>query len=172
MPHLELAHVAYPARMVTPRRMAQSRTVPIEPDRAFPAVLTAELPQVICRRFGPFPPVREVRDQPPSWGQVGQTRTIVTSDGGTMREELTVVEAPHRFGYRLDRITGPMKPLVHGLDGRWTFAPVGTGVRITWEWTLHPRTAAAALTMPLIARLWPPYAARVLERIEEMLLDA
>lgn len=157
--------------MLWPRHVTQSRTVPVEVDHAFEGVLRAPLASVMSRRFGPFPPVREVRDEPPSWGEVGQTRTIVTSDGGSLNEELTVVERPHRFGYRLDRITGPMKPLVASIDGTWTFEPVGTGVRIIWSWAIQPKSRPATLAMPVIARLWPSYAARVLEQVEEMLLQ-
>lgn len=158
--------------MLSPRHVTQSRTVPVEVDHAFHGVLQAPLAQVMSRRFGPFPPVREVRDQPPSWGAVGQTRTVVTADGGSVHEELTVVEPPHGFGYRLDRITGPMKPLVGRIDGSWAFEPVGTGVRITWSWAIQPRSRAATLALPVVARLWPAYAARVLEQIESLLLES
>ncbi len=158
--------------MTTPRRVQQSRTIPVEVDRAFDAVLGASLPRVMSRRFGPLPPVREVRDQDGTWGTVGQTRTIVTSDGGTMRERLTVVDRPHRFGYEINHVTGPMKPLIASLDGEWAFEPAGTGVRITWAWVLHPASGAAGLAMPVFARLWGPYAARALEQIENLLLDS
>ena len=83
-------------------------------------------------------------------------RTVVTSDGGTMREQLTEVESPDFFTYRLSHITGPMRPLVEGIEGRWSFAPVGTGTLVTWRWTIHPRRLGALL-MPVIATPigWP-----------------
>ena len=140
--------------MTQPRRVQQSRSIPVEVDKAFGEVLVAPLPRIFSRRFGPLPPIREVRDQTGDWRSAGQTRTIVTSDGGTMREELTLVERSHRFGYEITGITGPMKPLIASVDGEWSFEPVGTGVRITWTWVLHPASGAAALAMPVFARLW------------------
>ena len=158
--------------MTQPRRVQQSRTIPVEVERGFDRLLGAPLPDVFTRRFGPLPPVREVRDQDGPWGTVGQTRTIVTSDGGTMRERLTVVDRPQRFGYEITDVTGPMKPLISSLDGEWAFEPAGTGVRVTWSWILHPASGAAGLAMPVFVRLWRPYAARALEQIENLLLDS
>ncbi len=158
--------------MTQPRRVQQSRTIPIEVERAFDQVLVEPLPGIFSRRYGPLPPIREVRDQDGTWGTVGQTRTIVTTDGGTMRERLTVVDRPRRFGYEITGITGPMKPLIASVDGDWAFEPAGTGVRITWTWDLHPASGAAGLALPVFARLWRPYAARALQRIEDLLLDS
>ena len=91
-----------------------------------------------------IPPIREVRDQVGPWGEVGQTRTIVLADGGTMRETLTSVERPHRFGYAIGDVRGPMRPLVERVEGRWTFEPAGTGTRITWPWDVTPTAAGTA----------------------------
>ncbi len=157
--------------MVRPYRLEQARTVPVAPDDAFAGVLPAPLPQVFARRYGPFPPVREVRGQVGAWGDVGQQRTIVTADGGTMLETLSVVDEPHRFGYTLTDVTGPMRLLITTLDGEWTFEPVGSGTRITWRWTVQPASAAAGPAMPVVARLWHPYAARALARVEGLLLE-
>lgn len=158
--------------MTQPRRVQQSRTIPVEVERAFDEVLVEPLPRIFSRRFGPLPPIREVCDQDGTWGTVGQSRTIVTSDGGTMSERLTVVDRPRRFGYEITGIIGPMKPLIASVDGEWAFEPAGTGVRITWTWVLHPASGAAGLAMPVFARLWRPYAARALEQIENLLLDS
>ena len=73
-----------------------------------------------------MPPVREVRGQEGEWGTVGQTRTIATTDGGTLLETLTVVDraAPLRLRAR-PTCTGPMRPLVRTVDGVWSVAPEG-----------------------------------------------
>ena len=101
----------------------------------------------------------------------GQSRTVVTTDGGTIRELLTEVDAPHSFSYLLSDISGPMRPLVDTIDGRWEFATQGTGTLITWRWTLHPK-GLGAYVMPLIALMWRGYARQALELLSEQLLAA
>lgn len=151
--------------------LERSRTYPVEVGPAFDEVLSMPLEQVFRRRFGPLPPVRgtDLHDGGP-WGRVGQTRTIRLGDGGTLRETLTEVDRPHAFGYRIDTITGPMSPLFAGLDGSWTFAPVRSGCRITWRWTVRPRNRWAAGALPVFARLWHGYARQALEEIEDALV--
>lgn len=158
--------------MSSPRHLEQSRTVPFPVETAFDAALTAPLPQVVSQWFGPLPPVREIREQTGEWGTVGQERVIVTADRGTMRERLTAVDRPDRFTYVLSDIAGPMKPLARSIDGQWAFKPVGTGTRITWSWVVHPASAVGGLALPVIARLWRPYAARVLAKVEQLLIES
>lgn len=147
----------------------RSRAYPVTVEHAYEAVLSAPLAEVFSARYGPLPPIRTVRDQEGVWGTVGQTRTIVLADGGTMREELTRVEPHREFAYRITDVTGPMKPLVASVEGRWAFAPAGTGARVTWSWTVHP-APYAGLAMPLFGKLWRGYAGVALERLEPLLL--
>ena len=155
--------------MATPVVVEQSRAIPVELEQASGETLRLPLPAIFCRRYALLPPVKEVRGQDGTWGQSGQGRTVVTSDGGTMRETLTDVDLPHSFSYQLRDITGPMRPLVEHIDGRWEFATKGTGTLVTWRWTLHPRGIGAPL-LPLIARMWRSYARQALEQLSELLL--
>jgi Polyketide cyclase / dehydrase and lipid transport len=147
----------------------QSRAIPIEVHQAFELTLPMPLTAIFCRRYGLLPPVKQIRGQEGVWGQVGQTRTVATTDGGTMRELLTEVDAPHSFSYCLSHITGPMRPLVDTVDGRWEFAPLGTGTLITWRWTLHPKSLGAGVLRP-ITSMWRGYARQALELLSERLL--
>src|SRR5271155_2591182 len=147
----------------------QSRAIPIELQRAFDGTLPMPLTAVFSRRYGLLPPVKEVRGQDGVWGQVGQSRTVVTTDGGAMRELLTEVDVPHSFSYRLSEISGPMRPLVEGIDGRWEFATQGTGTLITWRWTLHPKGLGTGVLRP-ITWMWRGYARQALELLSEQLL--
>jgi hypothetical protein len=149
--------------------LSQSRAVPVPVAEAFDRVLVHPPPDLFSRRMLAIPPIREVRDQDGTWGRVGQTRTIVTSDGGTMRETLTSVERPDHFGYTLGDLHGPMKPLVERVEGRWSFEPAGTGTRITWAWDVTP-TGPGRLAMPVFGRMWRGYARQALEEIESVLL--
>jgi hypothetical protein len=149
----------------------QSRAIPIGLQQAFDVTLPMPLTAIFSRRYGLLPPIKEVRGQDGVWGQVGQTRTVVTTDGGTMRELLTEVDAPHSFSYLLSDISGPMRPLVDSIDGRWEFVTQGKGTLITWRWTLHPKGLGAYI-MPLITLMWRGYARQALELLSEQLLAA
>ena len=85
-----------------------------------------------------MPPVREVRDQDGGWGTVGQTRTIVLADGGTLLETLTSVDRPRHFAYTLDRGHRPAEAVGRTVDGVWSVAPAAPASAIGWDWTLHP----------------------------------
>ncbi|WP_395695946.1 SRPBCC family protein [Nocardioides sp.] len=150
--------------------LASSRTYPIAVERAFDVVLPTPLPQLFSRRYAAIPAVREVRDQQGPWGTVGQTRTVRLADGGSIRETLTVVDRPRAFRYRLSEISGPMKPLVTGVEGRWLFEPAGDGTRVLWGWTVEPRGALGRAAMPLFARMWRGYARQALEELERVLV--
>ena len=155
-----------------PLSVQESRLVPVPTDQAYQGALTAPLDQLFRRRHLALPPIKEVRDQHGTWGSggLGQTRTIVTADRGTLREELTVLEPGERFGYTLTRITGPMKPLVAYVEGMWTVAPAESGAVVTWAWTIHPRSALTAPVVGLVGRMWHGYAAKGLAELESYLL--
>ncbi|MBV8786489.1 MAG: SRPBCC family protein [Mycobacterium sp.] len=149
--------------------VAESRVVAVGVEDAFGRTLPAPLPVVFSRRRGVFPPVKDVRDQTGGWDAPGQTRTVLLAGGASMREELTSVDPPRSFGYRLTTITGPLALLVDHVVGKWFFAPVAGGTEITWRWDIHPRSALAARLLPLFARLWKGYARQVLADLEAML---
>jgi hypothetical protein len=151
-------------------QLERARTFPVDVDRAFEVVLATPLPELFSRRYAAIPPIREVRDQQGPWATVGQTRTIRLADGGSLRETLTSVDRPRSFGYRLTEVTGPMKPLVTEIEGAWRFTPAGTGVQITWAWTVHPRGTPGRLAMPVFARMWQGYARQAMEQIERLLV--
>jgi hypothetical protein len=135
---------------------------------AFDALIAAPLPLLFDRRALAISAVREVRGQDGDWGTVGQTRTIVLADGGTLLETLVSVDRPRHFGYVLSQVTGPLKILAHTVDGVWSVAPERDGVRVGWDWTLHP-TVPGRLLMPVFGWMWRKYAALALERVETVL---
>ena len=147
-----------------------SRAYPVGVEHAFDRTIVQPLPELFCRRYGPLPPIRAVTGFTEPWSTVGQTRTIHLADGGTMLEELTAVDRPGVFGYRISEIAGAMKPLIGGIDGAWSFEAVGTGTRITWSWEVEPASAVSGRLMPVFGRLWSGYARQALENLEELLL--
>lgn len=158
--------------MVSPVTVEQSRAIPVVPQRAFEVTLPIPLTDIFSRRYGLLPPIKDVRRQDGPWGQVGQSRTVLTTDGGTMRERLIDVDAPRSFSYQLSDISGPLRPLVDTIDGRWEFVSRGTGTVITWRWTLHPSGQVAARIVPLIGLMWHGYARQALELLSERLLTS
>ena len=158
--------------MASPLHVSCSRTYPIPFDQAYPLTITWPLEELFHERFGPIPPiVRTDQVGPGEWGTVDQVRTIHLGDGGSMQERLVVVDPPNEFGYEITGISGPMKGLAARIEGTWAFEPVGTGSRITWSWTIHPKSSASALVLPVFGKIWKGYARRALDHLEALLLS-
>lgn len=155
--------------MTTPVSVERSRAIPVAPAEALARTLPMPLPTLFAHWYGPIPPITGVRDQT-GWGSPGDTRTIVLSGGGTMRETLTTVDPGHWFGYTINGITGPLAALIDHVDGSWIFDPAGTGTRVTWRWVLHPKSAFTAPALPVFARIWRGYANRSLETLSDYLV--
>ncbi|MGO9924845.1 MAG: SRPBCC family protein [Mycobacterium sp.] len=147
----------------------ESRIVSIPTEEAFDRTLPAPLPQLFKRWHGPIPPVKEVQGQAGVWDTVGQTRIARLAGGAGMCEELTSVDPPRSFGYRLTRISGPMALLVDHVVGEWIFTPAAGGTEITWRWDIHPRSPLTSWALPLFGRLWKGYARQALRDLSVML---
>ncbi|HEX2283997.1 MAG TPA: SRPBCC family protein [Mycobacterium sp.] len=156
--------------MAKPLVVEQSRAIPVGQDDAFHGTLAASLPTLCRRWYGPIPPVKAVRDQTGDWMTVGETRTLKLAGGGSVREELLRIETPRSYGYRLTNIKGPMAALVDHVDGEWVFSPAGTGTKVTWRWTLHPRSALSVPGLRAFGRLWRGYARLTLEELSNQLV--
>jgi hypothetical protein len=148
----------------------QSRAIPVALDDALKRTLPIPLPVICSHWYGPIPPIKEVLDQTGDWDAAGQTRVLTMVGGGSVREELTSVDPPRSFGYTLSDIKGPLAPLVSSVDGKWSFAPAGTGTEVTWQWTLHAKSAVTAPVLPVFGRIWKGYARGVLEELSAQLV--
>jgi hypothetical protein len=140
----------------------ESLVIPVPAPEAFHRTLPAPLPEIFKRWHGPFPPVKEVREQTGAWDAVGQTRTVVLAGGGSTREELTRVDPPQAFGYRLTEITGPMALVVDHVLGEWIFTPAAGGTEVTWRWDIHSKSPLTSWLLPLFGRMWKGYAQQAL----------
>jgi hypothetical protein len=158
------------AIMAQPLVVEQSRAIPVSQEQLFRDMVPMPLPTLFHRWYGPIPPIKAVRDQTGDWDAVGKSRTVVLSGGGSMREQLTSYDEPRSFGYTLSEVKGPMAPLVDHVDGLWSFEPVGTGTKVTWRWTIHPRSAFTAPALPVFGRLWLGYARQSLEELSNQLV--
>ena len=88
---------------------------------------------------------------------------------GFLRETLTELDRPHRFGYRIDRVRGPMRPLVRHLDGAWAFEPDGAGTTDHLVVGDHADLAADRPVVALVGRMWHGYARQALVTLESIL---
>jgi Polyketide cyclase / dehydrase and lipid transport len=140
----------------------ESRVMPVPAAEAFHRTLPAPLPEVFKRWHGPIPPVREVREQTGGWDAAGQIRTVLLAGGASMREELTSVDPPRSFGYRLTEIRNPMALLVNHVAGEWSFTPVADGTEVAWRWNIHSKSPLTAWLLPAFGRLWKGYARQAL----------
>ncbi len=156
--------------------LSESRAYAETPEHVFDVLMAVPLEQVFTHRRGPISPIRAVRDAPPTWDAVGQTRTILLSDGNRMREALTSVDRPRSFGYEITPIRGSLVLVTSRVEGSWRVDPevvdAEPGCRVTWTWQVHHRQPFGRIGVPLLARFWNGYAAEALEELERHLATA
>ncbi len=147
--------------MRTSSAVAEARVrAPI--DEVFAVVSTAD-PAAWYPRFGPLPAVIRVTERTAPFDRLGATRRLHLSDGGHVREEVTVVQAPTEHSYRLTGFEKLFGRLVESALAEWTFhdeAPDAT--RIRWTYSFTARRGRGALVALIVALAWRPYMRRVL----------
>lgn len=156
--------------MAKPIIVEQSRAIPVSTEDAFTGTMPISLPAIFTQWYGVLPPIKAVRDQTGGWDAAGQTRTVLMVGGGRVRERLTGVDSPRSFDYTLSDISGPLSALVTSVDGRWSFVPAGTGTKVTWQWTLHPKSSMVAPLLPVLGKMWKGYARVALEKLSAQLV--
>ncbi len=135
----------------TPKR-AWEITGPIDATRFYP-------------KFGPLPAVVEVRDQTGAWDAVGQTRTLVLSDGGTVVETITDADSPTFFAYELSNFQKLFGRLVSGARAEWRFERAEGGTSITWSYEFHALPARGWIVGLIVRLFWTRYMTKVLPPI-------
>lgn len=111
-----------------------------------------------------LPAVVGVRDQTGGWDAAGQTRTLVLSDGGTVRETLRVAVEP-RFAYDLTEFTGVFGVLVAGARAEWRVEAEGDGSSITWAYAFAAKPGWSLAVAAIVRFAWAPYMRAVLPPI-------
>ncbi len=137
--------------------------LPLEPAAAFLHIVPIDLPGIFTG-YGPLPAVTGTREQSGAWDGVGQTRTVLLSDGSSARECLTGYEPPGRFSYTVGDFSGALRFLAASADGEWWFSSApGGATHIRWRYTFHARAWLAAPLLGLITQLlWRGYMRRAL----------
>lgn len=111
-----------------------------------------------------LPGVIEVRDQTGAWDAVGQTRTLVLTDGGTVKETLTAVSEP-TFAYGLSTFTGFFRRLLASGPVGVAHRPDGEGSSIEWTYAFTAKPGWGLLVATILKLAWAPYMRRVLPAI-------
>lgn len=111
-----------------------------------------------------LPGVVEVRDLSGDWDAVGQVRTLVLSDGGTVKETLRSV-APPLFAYDLSAFTGFFGRLVASGRSEWRVDAHPEGSIIDWTYTFTAKPGWGVAVAAIMRLAWAPYMRRVLPAI-------
>ena len=114
----------------------------------------------IFKGHGPLPAVTGVQNQTGPWDKVGQSRTVLLSDGSSAREIITRLEAHHYFRYTVSDFSGGLRFFTTAADGQWWFEPVSSSgpTHVKWSYTFKARSLLSAPVLWFITRfLWRPY---------------
>lgn len=134
--------------------------------------LMADLsPAEVFKGKGPLPAVRNVTDQTGPWDTLGQTRTVLMSDGMRLFERVTVAEPPDaglaRLVYEVRDYTGPIGLLASEGISDITFADVGGQTRLHWNYGFRPKSGLTRVPLNAIRVLfWQGYVRDVFEDVK------
>ncbi len=146
---------------VMPSEVSITRTalIPGTPEAVFAFIAAEDVLPKVLTGYGPLPAVVRTSDHTGPWDQVGSARVVHLADGGTAREQVTLLEAPHRFAYRVWDVSNPIvKTLAVQARGDWTFVAVGQSTRVSWTYTFKAKNAVTAVPLSVIAQvLWRGY---------------
>ncbi len=73
------------------------------------------------------------------WNTDGLVRTVFFDDGNTAQEELTFVDSPNYFSYKITNFTSPLRFLINQINGTWKFDYTKDVVNIVWTYQLVPK---------------------------------
>ena len=133
--------------------IAATANAPI--NKTFETIVPIDVP-TIMPGYGPLPAATGVENQTGNWNAVGQTRTVRLADSTTAREEITLYEAPNRFGYKVSDWSGAMKFLARHAKSEWSFREIAPNqTRITWRYAFAPRSIWTTwLLLAVVQLLW------------------
>jgi hypothetical protein len=121
--------------------------------------------------YGPLPAVTETREQSGNWDAIGQTRTVVLSDGSTAQEELIECRHPRYFSYTVSNFSGSLRFLTTSANGEWWFeSQPSDKTLIKWQYAFNARSIIAIPMVWFIVNfLWHGYMVKALSLIKQHL---
>lgn len=135
------------------------QTMPCTPPAVFALMVDPlRLPSTLTG-YGPIPGIRaETLDTPLA---VGTTRRIHNTDGSTLTETITVLDAPTHHAYTLGGFRAPFSWLVAHGEADWSVGATTSGSHVRWDYRF---SVARAWTSPLAALLLRFFMARAMQR--------
>ena len=133
--------------------------IPGPPAVVFDRVMPIDLASIFPG-YGPLPAVTGVRGQTGAWDGVGQSRTVLLSDGSSAGEQITAYDRPGYFAYTVNNFTGVLRLITNSATGRWWFEPDPTSdsTRVKWSYIFHGRSFLTAPILWFVTNiLWRGY---------------
>ncbi|MEI7447551.1 MAG: SRPBCC family protein [Burkholderiales bacterium] len=153
--------------------ITRSMLLPTDPARAFAFIAAEDVLPKVLTGYGPLPAVVRTSDHTGPWDVPGSARIVHLADGSTVREQVTLVDAPGRFAYRVWDFGHPViAALATQGRGDWTFTAVDGGTRVDWTYAFDAKGTAASVPLrALVAVLWRGYMDTCLENARRALAD-
>lgn len=129
------------------------------------------LPEVLTG-YGIVPAVVSTSYEHGSWGQVGSERTVHLKDGSSVQEQITDLERPNYFAYRILKFDHPiLKRLADYGQGQWFLTETPAGVEVEWRYSFAAKNRLASIPLTAMAQLfWRGYMKVCLDNIEAMMI--
>lgn len=143
--------------------------IPRPPEAAFDfAVAETTLPLVLRAAF-PIPGVVRIDWEGGGALRVGANRRATMTDGSVMVEEIVTHVRPREHAYRwAGKVPLPLRPVIRGAKGTWTFEPLASGTRVVWRYTFDLTSPLAYLHGRLVALLFRRWMRRGLARLSQL----
>lgn len=135
------------------------KTLPCAPPAAFALMLDPVRFPPTFTGYGPIPGILAITAATPP--AVGATRRIDNTDGSTLTETITALDAPTRHAYTLEGFRAPFSWLVARGEADWSVAADGPASLVHWRYTFTP---TGALVYPLALLLLRVFMARAMRR--------
>ena len=132
-------------------------------EAVFDYVVAEDTPEEVMLGYGPVPGVvgGEIHEGP--WDHAGAYRAVHLEGGGTAREEITAIQRPGYFSYRVSDFSIVARHVVAAARGEWWFEPRGDSTLVRWTYTFEPRSLLRAPLAFAFARLlWKGYMERAM----------
>lgn len=136
-------------------------------EAVFDYVVAEGTPREVMLGYGPVPGVvgGEIHEGP--WDHPGAYRTVHLKGGGTVREEITAIQRPGYFSYRVSDFSIVARHVVTAARGEWWFEPRGDSTLVRWTYTFEPRSLLRAPLAFAFARLlWKGYMERAMREAQ------
>ena len=133
--------------------------IPGTPDAVFRFIAAEDVLPKVLTGYGPLPAVVRTSENTGPWDRPGSARLIHLADGSSVREQVTDLDRPRFFAYRVWDFGNPIvRRLADEARGEWTFAAVPGGTQVTWTYTFRAKNRWAAVPLSGIAQLlWRGY---------------